>query len=101
MLAQIHQQFIDVVKKGRGKRLKETPDTFSGLIWNGERGVEMGLADGYGTLESVARDIVKAEKIVDFTMKENFADRLAKKFGAGMASALPGYSAQENGVSLR
>ena len=101
MLTQIHQQFIDVVKKGRGKRLKETPDTFSGLIWNGERGVEMGLADGYGTLESVARDIVKAEKIVDFTMKENFADRLAKKFGAGMASALPGYSAQENGVSLR
>jgi len=101
MLAQIHQQFIDIVKKGRGDRLKEAPDTFSGLIWNGERGVEMGLADGYGTLESVARDIVKAEKIVDFTMKENFADRLAKKFGAGMASALPGYSAQENGVSLR
>ena len=99
MLAQIHQQFIDVVKKGRGKRLKETPDTFSGLIWNGERGVEMGLADGYGTLESVARDIVKAEKIIDFTMKENFADRLAKKFGAGVASAI-GYSTQ-NGSSLR
>ena len=99
MLGQIHQQFIDVVKRGRGERLKETPDTFSGLIWNGEKGVEMGLADGYGTLESVARDIVKAEKIIDFTMKENFADRLAKKFGAGVASAI-GYSTQDR-ASLR
>ena len=98
MLAQIHQQFIDVVKKGRGKRLKETPDTFSGLIWNGQKGVEMGLADGYGTLESVARDVVKAEKIVDYTSRENFADRLAKKLGAGVMSAI-GYSSQ-SGVSL-
>ena len=99
MLAQIHQQFIDVVRQGRGKRLKETPDTFSGLVWNGEKGVEIGLADGYGSLESVARDVVKAEKIVDFTMKENFADRLAKKFGAGVASAI-GFSTQ-GGASLR
>ncbi|MDO8291842.1 MAG: S49 family peptidase [Gallionella sp.] len=99
MLAEIHQQFIDVVKQGRGKRLKETPDTFSGLVWNGQRGVEMGLADGYGSLESVARDVIKAEKIVDFTTKENFADRLAKRFGAGVASAI-GFSAQ-GGASLR
>ena len=99
MLAQIHQQFIAVVKQGRGKRLKEAPDTFSGLIWNGEKGVEMGLADGYGSLESVARDVVKAERIVDFTTKESFADRLAKRFGAGVASAM-GYSAQ-SGISLR
>jgi len=101
MLTEIHQQFIDVVRQGRGKRLKETPDTFSGLVWNGQKGVEMGLADGYGSLESVARDVIKAEKIVDFTTKENFADRLAKRFGAGVASALPGFSAQANGVSLR
>src|ERR1019366_6960183 len=100
MLAEIHQQFIDVVRKGRGKRLKETPDTFSGLVWNGQRGVEMGLADGFGTVESVARDVVKAENIVDFTVKENFADRLAKRFGVGAMSAL-GFSAQSNGVSLR
>lgn len=99
MLTEIHQQFIDVVKQGRGKRLKETPDTFSGLVWNGQRGVEMGLADGYGSLESVARDVIKAEKIVDFTTKESFADRLAKRFGAGVASAI-GFSAQ-GGVSLR
>ena len=99
MLGEIHQQFIDVVRQGRGKRLKETPDTFSGLVWNGQRGVEMGLADGYGSIESVARDVIKAEEIVDFTMKEDFTERLAKRFGAGVASAL-GYSAQ-GGVSLR
>jgi len=99
MLTQIHQQFIEVVRQGRGKRLKETPDTFSGLIWNGQNSVEMGLADGYGTLESVARDVVKAEKIVDFTARENFADRLAKKLGAGVMGAI-GNSAQGE-VSLR
>ena len=100
MLAEIHQQFIDVVKKGRGNRLKETPDTFSGLVWNGQRGVEMGLADDFGTIDSVARDVIKAENIVDFTTKENFADRLAKRFGVGAMSAL-GFSAHSNGISLR
>jgi protease IV len=99
MIAEIHQQFIDVVKQGRGKRLKETPDTFSGLVWSGQKGIEMGLADGYGSLESVARDVIKAEKIVDFTVKEGFADRLAKRFGAGVASALS-FSAL-GGASLR
>ena len=99
MLAEIHQQFIDVVRQGRGKRLKETPDIFSGLIWNGQRSLELGLADGYGSIESVARDIIKVEKIVDFTMQESFADRLAKRFGAGVASTL-GLPAQR-GVSLR
>ena len=101
MLAEIHQQFISVVKQGRGKRLKETPDTFSGLVWNGQKGVEMGLADGYGSVESVARDVIKNENIVDFTVKEGFADRLAKRFGAGVASAFPGFSAQIGGVTLR
>lgn len=99
MLAQIHQQFIDVVKQGRGKRLKETPDTFSGLVWNGQAGIEMGLADGYGSVESVARDVIKAEEVVDFTVKEGFADRLAKRFGAGVASAI-GFSTK-SGVTLR
>ncbi|MFA6971248.1 MAG: S49 family peptidase [Gallionella sp.] len=98
MLAQIHQQFIDVVRQGRGKRLKETPDTFSGLVWNGQVGVAMGLADGYGSVESVARDVIKAEEIVDFTVKEGFADRLAKRFGAGVASAI-GFSTR-SGVTL-
>ncbi len=99
MVEEIHQQFIDVVKQGRGKRLKITPDTFSGLVWNGQRGVELGLADGYGTVDSVARNVIKAENIVDYTVKENFADRLAKRFGVGVMSAL-GFSTQA-GVTLR
>jgi protease-4 len=100
MVEEIHQQFIDVVRKGRGNRLKETPDTFSGLVWNGQRGVEMGLADGFGTVESVARDVIKAEDIVDYTTRENLADRLAKRFGVGVMSAL-GISTQSSRVSLR
>ena len=88
MLAEIHQQFIDVVKQGRGNRLKETPDTFSGLIWTGQRSIEMGLSDAMGSVESVARDVIKAEEIVDFTTHEGFTERLAKRFGAGVASGL-------------
>ena len=101
MLGEIHQQFIDVVKQGRGKRLKETADTFSGLIWTGQKSIEMGLADGMGSVESVARDIIKVEDVVDFTAREGVAERLAKRFGAGVASVLPGFSAQTNGMSLR
>ena len=82
MLNQIHQQFIDVVKKGRGDRLKATPETFSGLFWTGEQAIGMGLADATGSLDSVARDVVKAEKLVDYTNKVNFAERFAKRFGA-------------------
>lgn len=85
MLNDIHQQFIDVVKQGRGKRLKETPDTFSGLMWTGTKSIELGLADAYGTTESVARDVIKAEDILDYTVKPNFAEVFAKKFGVSMA----------------
>ncbi len=86
MLNQIHQQFITVVKNGRGKRLKETPEMFSGLFWTGQQAIELGLADQLGTLEFVARDIVKAEEIIDYTRRENVAERLAKKFGAAVGS---------------
>lgn len=86
MLDQIHQQFIKVVKEGRGKRLKITPDTFSGLFWNGEEAVKLGLADHIGNLDYVAREVVKAEDIVDYTPKENVAERLAKRFGASIGS---------------
>ena len=82
MLDQIHRQFIEVVKRGRGERLKATPDTFSGLFWTGEQAIGMGLADGYGSLDSVAREVVKQEKLVDYTNKENLAERFAKRFGA-------------------
>lgn len=84
MLDQIHQQFIAVVKQGRGDRLKPNPEMFSGLFWTGEQAVQMGLADGLGSLDSVARDIVKAEKLVDYTNKENIAERFAKRFGAAI-----------------
>ena len=84
MLNQIHQQFIKVVRQGRGKALKETPDTFSGLFWNGEEAVHQGLADQLGSLDHVARDVVKAEDIVDYTQKANLAERLAKRFGAAI-----------------
>jgi protease-4 len=88
MLDDIHQQFIKVVREGRGKRLKETADTFSGLVWTGQKSVELGLADATGNIDYVAREIIKAEDIVDFTPRENVAERLAKRFGAAMAETL-------------
>lgn len=84
MLNEIHQQFIAVVRAGRGKRLKETPDTFSGLFWSGARAVDMGLADGFGTVESVARDVIKVENLVDYTAHEGLPERVLKKFGASV-----------------
>lgn len=84
MLDQIHQQFIAVVKAGRGKRLKETPEMFSGLFWSGQQAVELGLADQLGNLEYVAREVVKTDEIIDYTRRDNVAERLAKKFGAAM-----------------
>ena len=84
MLNEIHQQFIAVVRSGRGARLKETPDTFSGLFWSGAKAVEMGLADGFGTVESVARDVVKVEDVVDYTAHEGLPERVLKKFGAAV-----------------
>src|SRR6266581_4247625 len=84
MLEEIHQQFIAVVKEGRGDRLRDSPDIFSGLVWNGKRGIELGLADALGSVEYVAREVIKAEELVDFTPQENIAERVARKFGATM-----------------
>ncbi len=84
MLDQIHKQFIDVVKAGRGKRLKESPEMFSGLFWSGQQAVELGLADQLGNLDYVAREVVKAEELVDYTRRDNVAERLVKRFGAAM-----------------
>ena len=99
MLEEIHGQFIGVVREGRGKRLKETPDMFSGLVWSGEKSIQLGLADGLGTVESVARDVIKAEEIVDYTQQESFAERLAGRLGAAMATALTPFG--KPGASLR
>jgi protease IV len=83
LLNDIHQQFIDVVKSGRGTRLKESPEMFSGLMWTGSQSIQLGLADDFGSVESVARDVIKAEKVLDYSVKENIAERFAKRFGAG------------------
>lgn len=87
MLEQIHKQFIDTVKAGRGKKLKDSPELFSGLFWTGQQAIEMGLADQLGSLDFVAREVVKAEDLVDYTRRENVAERLAKRFGAAMGDA--------------
>ena len=84
MLDQIHQQFITVVKAGRGDRLQDAPEIFSGLFWTGEQAIDLGLADKLGSLDFVAREVVQAEEIIDYTRRENVAERLAKRFGAAM-----------------
>src|SRR6478736_6658047 len=85
MLDVVHRQFIDVVKTGRGKRLKaDMPELFSGLFWTGQQAVDLGLADQLGNLDYVAREVIKAEDLVDYTRRENVAEKLAKKFGAAI-----------------
>jgi protease-4 len=99
MIEEIHQQFIAAVKAGRGTRLKDSPEVFSGLVWNGARGIDLGLADALGSVDSVARDVIKAEEVVDFTVKENLSERLSRKFGAALASAF--LSTAERGARWR
>jgi len=88
MLDQIHQQFIDAVRAGRGKRLHETPDLFSGLFWTGQKSVELGLADGYGDTNYVAREVIKAPDIVDYTIKPSLGDRVARRIGTSVGAAV-------------
>ncbi len=88
LLDQVHQQFIGAVKAGRGDRLKETPDMFSGLVWTGETGVKLGIADGFGNDDSVAKDIIGAEKLVDFTQQGSLMDKLSGKLGASFGHAI-------------
>ncbi len=100
MLAEIHQQFIEAVRKGRGKRLKETPDMFSGLVWSGAKGIELGLVDAFGSVDYVAREIIKAEEIVDFTPQDDLASRLAGQLGVSIGKWLNPTAANQ-GVQLR
>lgn len=94
LLSDVHKQFIEVVRKGRANRLKETPETFSGLMWTGEQSISMGLADSLGSVDFVAREVVKAERIRDFTQKSNFAERLAKQLGTASGEAMAGLLSQ-------
>ncbi|MDP4967654.1 MAG: S49 family peptidase [Burkholderiaceae bacterium] len=86
VLNQIHAQFIEVVRAGRGTRLQETEDTFSGLFWTGEQAVELGLADQLGGLDYVAREVAQAPEIIDYTLRENVAERLVRQFGAAVGA---------------
>ena len=96
LLTNIHEQFIDVVKQGREKSLKaagklkllDNPKLFSGLLWTGEQALELGLVDGLASSSYVAREIIKAEKIKDFTLKPDYLERLAERFGVTMARTL-------------
>jgi protease IV len=99
MLDEIHEQFKTVVRQGRGSRLKETPETFSGLFWSGEQSIKIGLADAIGSADYVAREVIKQEDIVDFTYQENFADRFAKRLGASIAKHI-GFDLESTGLRL-
>lgn len=81
MLAEIHQQFIQVVQEGRGGRLKDNPEIFNGMVWTGTKGIELGLADALGSTDYVAREVIQAERIVDYTVQEGITERFAKRFG--------------------
>ncbi len=87
MLTEVHQQFIAAVKKGRGDRLKAVPEIFSGMVWTGTKSVELGLADGLGTVDTVARDVLKAEEVIDYSLEPNLAERIAHRFGASIGDA--------------
>jgi len=101
MLDQVHAQFIKAVKDGRGARLRETPDMFTGLFWTGEKSVELGLADGFGTTDTVARDVLKAPDLVDYTVKESLSNRVARRFGAAVGNAAMKTLSSGAQVSLR
>lgn len=88
MLEQVHQHFITAVKEGRGDRIKDTPELFSGLVWSGEEAVSLGLVDAYGSSEYVAREVIKEEDIVDYTTQDLLLDRLAKRVGAGVVNSI-------------
>ncbi|MDQ3025606.1 MAG: S49 family peptidase [Pseudomonadota bacterium] len=94
MLSEIHAQFINVVRQGRGSRLKETTETFSGLIWTGEKSIELGLADSLGSTEFVAREVIKAEKLVDYTVEENYFEALSKRLGTSFGATFARAAAQ-------
>jgi protease-4 len=95
LLDEIHGQFIKAVRQGRGARLKETPEVFTGLVWSGARSIEMGLSDGLGSLDYVAREILKAEDIVDYTPKEDILERISHRIGTSVGKALRPWAMDE------
>jgi protease-4 len=100
MLNQIHEQFKTVVRRGRGNRLVENSETFSGLFWSGEQSIKIGLADALGSADYVAREVIKQEEIVDYSYQDSVVDRFAKRLGASMAKSI-GIDAMLKGGQLR
>ena len=100
LINEVHEQFKTVVRNGRGARLKETPETFSGLFWSGEKSIKLGRADALGSADFVAREVIKQEDIIDYTTQETVVDRFAKRFGASMAKAV-GIEAAVKNLQLR
>ncbi len=98
LLNQVHQQFIGAVKAGRGDRLKENPDMFSGLVWTGEEGVKLGIVDGVGNQDYVAKELIGAETQVDFSRQEHLLDKIAGKLGASFGQVI---GSMVQGTSLR
>lgn len=98
LLDDIHAQFIDAVRSGRGERLQDRPEIFSGLVWTGAQSIELGLADAFGTVDSVAREVFQTEKTVDYSVRENLAERFAKRLGADVFERL---ALHWGGFSLR
>ncbi|MGH8119484.1 MAG: S49 family peptidase, partial [Gammaproteobacteria bacterium] len=90
LLQQIYEQFVETVKSGRGDRLKHDDKIFSGLVWTGEESLELGLVDDLGSASYVAREVIGAEEIVDFTIHESYFDQFAKKLGVAVAGILSG-----------
>ncbi|BEV70653.1 MULTISPECIES: S49 family peptidase [unclassified Paludibacterium] len=88
LLDDIHAQFIKAVRDGRGQRLKETPDMFSGMVWLGERSIPLGLADAYGTVASVTRNEFKTDQTVDFTPQDDLSSRVARRFGVAFSAGI-------------
>ena len=90
LLDQVHQQFIEVVRDGRGEKLRDDSEIFSGLFWNGEKSIKLGLSDYLGSADYVAREVIGYARIEDFTTYETFADRFAKQLGVSMGSEIRG-----------
>ena len=88
LLDDIHRQFIEVVRKGRGKRLKESPELFSGLMWTGAKSIELGLTDELGSVDYVAREVIKAENIRDYTLRASLGERFVRQFGTDLAESI-------------
>lgn len=101
VLGNVHQQFINAVKEGRGDRLKETAEIFSGLVWSGEQALPLGLIDGFGSPGSVARDIIKAHKLVDYTSRPSPFESFANSVGVSFAKAISAQVGLSGEVKLR